>query len=416
MSSLLQELARFVIEIKFEDLPAPVVHEAKRTLLDSIGCALASITTDKGKMSIALARRLGGPAESSIIGAGGKVSCCNAALANGELINAMDYDALFSPIGGHISPNVIPAPMAIAESIDASGRDFVLATVLAHEITIRLSPALSPLAQFVQEEPGKMSIRWTPSYGFPRCNFGVVAGVGRLLKLDQNKMSHALGIAGHLSAVPTETKFSHSMPTAMTKYGAPGWQSTGGIIAALLAQMGYIGDVTVFDTEYGFWRFSGSEKWEPDRVMEGIGDKWHLLEQQYKPYPCCRLFHTALDCFIRIIDGNRLMPEDIERVKAFGHPFGELAACANNEIANHIDAQFSVAYAFAVAAHRVRVGVAWQDFDTMRNPKILGFMKKVSFQTHPLYNKERLKEPLMQMGRVEVVAKGKTFISLFKLL
>ena len=130
MSSLSQELARFVVETKFEDLPGEVVYEAKRLLLDSIGCAIAGITSDTGKISVGLARRLGGPPESSIIGLGDKVSCCNAAFVNGELIRALDYDAVY-----HIPPFVIPPSLALAESVRASGRDLILATVLGHEIS-----------------------------------------------------------------------------------------------------------------------------------------------------------------------------------------------------------------------------------------------------------------------------------------
>ena len=99
MNSFGQELARFVVETKFEHLPEAVVHEARRIFLDSIGCALAGITTDKGKISIALARRLGGPPESAIIGIGDKVSYCNAAFANGELINRWDSDPVVVPPG-----------------------------------------------------------------------------------------------------------------------------------------------------------------------------------------------------------------------------------------------------------------------------------------------------------------------------
>ena len=120
MSSLTQELAKFAAEIKFEDLPQTVVHEAKRVLLDSIGCALAGIAVDKGKIPVELARRSGGSPESSIIGVGGKVSCSNAAFANGELINALDYDTILVP-PGHVTPYVIPAPLAVAESVGASG-------------------------------------------------------------------------------------------------------------------------------------------------------------------------------------------------------------------------------------------------------------------------------------------------------
>lgn len=100
-SSLTDVLAIFAFETKFENLPGTVVHEAKRILLDSIGCALAGISTDKGKIAVQLAERLGGPSESSIIGRGDKVSCNSAAFTNGELINALDYDTILVP-PGHI--------------------------------------------------------------------------------------------------------------------------------------------------------------------------------------------------------------------------------------------------------------------------------------------------------------------------
>ena len=107
MSSLSQELAKFVIETKFDDLPEDVVHEGKRSLLDSIGSAIAGVTIDKGKIAVTVVKRLGGPQESSIIGVGDRVSCSNAAFANGELVNGLDYDAV-----PHIPPicTLIPHP------------------------------------------------------------------------------------------------------------------------------------------------------------------------------------------------------------------------------------------------------------------------------------------------------------------
>ncbi len=119
-----QQLVSFSLETNFNDLPGAVVHEVKCILLDSIGCGLAGLSVDKGKISVALARRLGGLPESTIIGIGDQVSCTSAGFANGELINALDYDALLHP-GGHISPNVIPASLALAETKGTSGKDFI---------------------------------------------------------------------------------------------------------------------------------------------------------------------------------------------------------------------------------------------------------------------------------------------------
>jgi 2-methylcitrate dehydratase PrpD len=103
------------------------------------------------------------------------------------------------------------------------------------------------------------------------------------------------------------------------------------------------------------------------------------------------------------------MPEDIESVKVLCHPTVELPCFQNTEVNNIIDTQFGIAYVFAVAANRVKVGVEWQDKATMKDPKVLGFMKKVSSHGHPDYGRLHMKDPLTTIGMVEVVAKGKTF-------
>jgi len=406
MSNLTQELASFAVDTKYEDLPVSVVHEAKLLLLDSIGCALAAITTDKGKMSLALARRLGGPPESSIIGMGGKVSCSSAALANGELICTLDFDVLMA--GGHATPFIIPPSLAVAENIGAPGKDLILATSLGYEVSARVAGAVQqPNGGFEGPEWEKFS--WGERNGQAHFNFGAAAGAGKLLKLDRDKMLNALGIAGHLCKVLTQVRYTFSAHRYLNKYEVPGWQNTGAVMAVLLAEMGYIGDTTVLDPEHGFWKFCGYGGWHPDKIMEGLGKTWIFTGAHYKQYPTCGMFHTALDCLYSIIDRNNLMPEDIESIKAFCHPTVEQPCFTNREVSNIVDAQFNPAYVFAVAAHRVRIGVEWQDLDTMRNPEILEFGKRITCQGHPQFGKQRQKDPSSSLSKVEVVAKGKTF-------
>ena len=140
MTKIARELARFALETGWDDLPASVVKETKLILMDSIGCALGASTTDKGKMSIALARRLGGPTESSIIGTGGKVSRTNAAFANGELILTLDFSNIIA--GGHDGAYIIPTLLAVGESVGASGKELIAATAVGLEISARLARAV----------------------------------------------------------------------------------------------------------------------------------------------------------------------------------------------------------------------------------------------------------------------------------
>jgi len=413
ISPELAELARFSVETAWEDLPAPVVHETKRLLLDSIGCALAGIAIDPGKIAVALARRLGGPPEASIIGVGDKVSCSSAVLANGQLVNAADYDAL--PGGGHTPPYIVPPPLAIAEMTGASGKELILATAIGFEIASRMS--LATRTYLPSEKPG-----WGPSTvrtGYAYCNFGAAAGAGKILKFNREKMANTLGLAGHLCQVLTWGTQGATLDGSgpMTKYGVPGWQNTGGVMAALLAEMGYMGDTMVLNPEAGFWHFCGYGDWHPERIVDGIGKTWQFITVNYKLYPSCRTTHAPLECFLRIMEHNHLTSEEIESVRVFGPQipkdiessksldthFGLQGFFKKREINSVLDIQFSIPNVFAIAANRLPVGMEWQDLDRVKTPEILDFARKVSFHFYPEENKN------LKINTVEVLARGKVY-------
>jgi 2-methylcitrate dehydratase PrpD len=406
VKNLSRELANFIVATMWEDLPSSTMQDVKYLLLDSFGCALSAVSTDKGKMVIALARRMGGPAESSIIGIGDKVSCISATMANGELMSAVDYDVVMP--GGHTTTFVIPPALALAESAKVSGKDLILANAIGYEISARISKATSnPMSGFKGPEFKEYSISGRSGQALD--NFGAVAGAGKILRLNRDKLSNALGIAGHMCQVLTTDKFTDSPKRPLNKYAAPGWQDTGAVMAALWAEMGYTGDTTVFDPDNGFGKFCGYAEWHPEKVAEGLGKIWNFKNIKYKIYPCCGMLHTALDCLYSIIDQNNLVPEEIESIKAFCHPTVEYPAFTNREVANIVDAQFNAAYVFAVAAHRVRIGVEWQEPDAMTNPRILEFMKRITCQAHPGFAKMRRKDPTSDLSKVEVLARGKKF-------
>ena len=178
MRKISEDLVKFIVETEYKDLPAEVIHEAKRSLLDALGCAIAGIATDKGKIAASLAKRLGGPQESAIIGIGDRVSCSNAAMANGELINGLDFDAI-----SHIHPFAIPPALAMAETTKASGRDLILSTVLAQEVAKRFTMALSNMLAKLTEEAKTPDVFGNSN----ECIFGATAGAGKVLKLRRRR-------------------------------------------------------------------------------------------------------------------------------------------------------------------------------------------------------------------------------------
>ncbi len=404
-----RELAKFAVDIRWEDLPLEVVHETKRILMDSIGCIIGALTIDKGKMSLALARRLGGNPEATIFGAGDKVSLMTAALANGELMFTLDYHNIMS--NAHDGTYILPTVLAFGESTGASGKDLILASALGCEISSRLAMAVRQHAVGVTSASGPLqspdATEGPRRLGNAYSNFGAAAGAGRLLKFDLQKMNHALGLAGHLCMILTKQRWGASEIRYLSKYGIPGWQNTGAVMAVLLAEEGYTGDTNVLAAKNGFANMAGYREWNPEKITEDLGKTWwYLYKLHYKPYPCCAVFHAELDCFIDILGKYHLRPEEIESVRAYGLASTAEGLFASDSVENLSSAQFNPRYIFSVAAHGIKVGPAWHDRSTATNPEILQFMKKVTLQRHPAYQNPQAIVPLSSPSKCEVTARG----------
>lgn len=241
MASITETIASFVETTRFSDFPEFVTHEMGRLMVDSFGCAIAGLSTERGKIAMNAARELGGPAESGIIGTHDKVSCANAAFANGELMNALDFDAL-SNVGRHDVPTLLAATLALAEKARTSGEDLVTATALALEISGRIKSAILGMHAPGPEE-GKML--WPAVNGYSSASLRAAAGAAKLLNLGKDQIANAIGLAGYMCPPNTMRKWVETSPVRMTKYGPPGWGAQVGVTAALLAEKGY-GGIRIF--------------------------------------------------------------------------------------------------------------------------------------------------------------------------
>ena len=412
MSEITRGLAEFSINTRYEDLPPRIIKETKRVLMEHIGCALGGLTTDKGKMNAAIGRRYGGPPEASIIGTNDIVSCNSAALANGELMITLDYSDIIA--GGHDGTYVIPSVLAMAEMNMVSGKDLVLATAIGLEVSARLARAVGrhniTVEDIQRQRQGKMGIT-----GNAYSNFGAAAGAARLMGMDVDTTHHALGIAGHLCMVLSYGRWGADGHNYMAKYAVPGWQSTGAVTAVLLAEMGYIGDLTVLDNpERGFTFFTGYPNWYPEEITKDLGKDWCFdFRLHYKPYPCCGVFHSGLDCVYDIIEPNNIKAEEIESVTVYGRgmmgPLDESGKPVAKVPSSISAAQFNMPYNISVACHRITRGVEWVDHDTINNPDIINFMPKVSIKPNPDYDKVMSEDPLSALSKVDIVARGQTF-------
>lgn len=408
MTTNVEMLSRFAFETRVDRMPADVVEESKRLLVDSIGCALAGHVHPKGQIGVRYARLQGPGApgeQATVLGAGVRVASTAAAFANGELINALDYDAVLPP--GHVSPYVIPGALAAAEAAGASGADLLCAVALAHEISNRVGKALDYLRDLKDGVPTP-----PPVFGYSSTVFGAAAAIGRVRGHSAATIMHSMAIAGAMAPVNTQWSWSMHTPTATVKYGIAGAVTQAAMSAAYLAELGHTGDIQVLDDgEHGFRRLIGSSRWVPANITPNLGERWYFpQEQTYKPYPHCRILHAPLDVLANIIRDNDIRPEEIESIRAWVEAWVLQPLWTNRHIEHVTQAQFSIAHGLALGAHRIPAGKAWQAPEVVFDPSVLALMDKVHYEVHPDYSKQLAANPAARPARIEVKARGRTFV------
>ena len=392
MADNTEKFAAAVTKANYGDLPSEVVHESKRALLDSIGCAVAGLSMRASIIAVELAKRLGGPGEASIIGTGYRVASVNAAFANAQLINAQDFDP-----GSvlHDTPAVIAGALAVAETVKAPGKDLILAIALGHELATRLKSA---------EGPGLMT------EGFAAVTLAVAASVGRLLHLNPEQMRNAVGIASFIHPPNTVRRYFNTSPVWMTKYTVFGPIAQAGVTAALLAQMGFTGDREALDGDYASWKPTGERVWDADKVTDGLGVEW-THSMGYKRYPSNLPSAGAKDCFIDIIEKHHIQPDEIEKITIRMSPLWKHRSIRDNRLQTEEDYIFNVPYQLACAAYRINP-TRWLDPDVRRDPKLQAFMQRVTFDIgcdERAFELAKRADPSANLMSAEVVSSRGTF-------
>jgi 2-methylcitrate dehydratase PrpD len=406
MTRIVEQLANFGVNTRFEDLPAPVAEEARRLVLDSIGCALAAVDHPRGRIGIEYGRSVAGQGHAAIIGTTHRVSALGAAIANGELINALDMDAVVPP--GHVTPYVLPGALAVGETSQCSGRDLIRAVAVSHEMSWRIGKAMDYLRDM---KDGQLN---TPKvFGFASTVFGATAAIGMLQRQSGETLAHSLSIAGYISPVQSMMAFFHHAPSTTIKYTMAAALVQSAMLAANMGLLGHRGDFQLLDdAEHGYARFIGTQRWAPERITADLGEKWGFTsEQLYKLYPHCRILHGPLDCLTEIVEKNDIRPEEIDSIELLVEGFVEKPTWLTQDIQHVHDGQFSIAHGMAIGAHRLPPGREWQDPSNVFGPSVLALMKKVRHRVHPDYIRELSSHASARPSRVEVKARGQTFVA-----
>lgn len=403
--TMIERFAKFARETALKSLPEDVVRESRRILLDSIGVGVAGVGELKGKAGIAYGRLMGGLGDATILGTGDRVSPFGAAFANGELINALDMDAVLPP--GHVTPYVLPPIMAVAEAQRLSGAAVIEAIAVAHEMSHRIGMGMDYLRD---TKDGKVDP--PPVFGYAETIFGATAAIGMLRGVAEEVIANALGVAGSISPVNSQVAWFQHAPSSTIKYLHAGVLTQSAFTAAYAAEFGHRGDLRILDDEeFGYRRFIGTRRWFADRMIEGLGEAWRFPAQQsFKPYPHCRILHALIDAMTEMLDANGIAVEEIEGIKVYVEGMVEQPVWLNREILMTHDAQFSIAHGISVGAHRVPPGRAWMDPELVFGDSVMGLMEKVRHAVHPDYVKLLSGDAASRPAKVEVQARGRTFV------
>ncbi|HEV7846489.1 MAG TPA: MmgE/PrpD family protein [Thermoleophilaceae bacterium] len=359
--------ARFVLALERSSVPADAAESATLHFLDALGCGLAAAGTGEGLAARTAVAGSGG-GDASIIGERAPASAAMAALANGTLCHALDFDDTHPDGVTHVSAVLAPASLAAAQSARADGTTLLMAYLGGAELTIRLGMAASGAFH-------RRGFHPTSVCGV----FGAAAASARLLELTDDQAANALGVAGSFAG----GVFEYLSDGSATKPLHAGWAAHGGVLAALIARAGGSGPRSVFDGRYGLYATHADGSIDP-AAFEGLGDRWELARTSFKAYPACHYMHGCLDA-VEVLRGRGLPdPSLIESIEVAVPPVGiqlVLEPAADKPAPRTpYDAKFSLPWALAELITRGRLDTRSFTGEAIDDPDVVALARRVTYR------------------------------------
>ena len=298
-----RELASFLSRLRYEDVPAEAVERTKDLFLDWVGSALAGRKERPVRALERFAREMGpsaGPSED--LTSRRRTSPLFAALVNGAASHVVEQDDLHNASVFHPATVVFPAALAAAQQTGTSGREFLAASVAGYEAGVRVGSFLGRSHYRVFHTTGTAG------------TLAAAAAVSHLLGLDEETMLHALGSAGTQAAGLWE--FLRDAADSKQLHTAKA--ASDGLLAAYLTRDGFTGAQSILEGERGMAAGMSSDA-DPEKLVEGLGESWAVLETSFKYHASCRHTHPAADALLKGMEERGLAADDIAHVRARVH-------------------------------------------------------------------------------------------------
>jgi 2-methylcitrate dehydratase PrpD len=359
-----QLLADFAVRSVPDDVPAQVYTESIRSFLNWTGCAVGGSIHPTIDSALAAIEPFVGPREASVLGRGDKLDLLHAALVNGISSHVFDFDDTHLKTIIHPAGPIASALLPLAETRSMSGREFLHAFILGVEVECRIGNAVYP---------NHYDVGWhiTGTAGV----FGAAAAAGKVLGLDQQQMTWALGVAA------TQSSGLREMFGTMCKPFHPGRAAQNGLFAAHLAEQNFTSSDRGIEAPRGFAHVL-STKFDPDEITGGLGATWEISLNTYKPFACGIVIHPAIDGCIQLRNAHGLKAADVASITLKVHPL-VLELTGKTEPRTGLEGKFSVYHSCAAAIVHGRCGEHEYSDEVVRDKEIVALRCKVQAEVGP---------------------------------
>ncbi|WP_341957578.1 MmgE/PrpD family protein [Pseudomonas sp. RC10] len=367
--SLSLQLAHFIERTTWSDIPAHVRHEAHRALVNYFAVSLAGCSDPDVAKAATLFTRFNAGGAAHVIGRADVMDMLNAASLNAMSANVFDYDDTHIPTILHPTAPVAAALFALAETQPVSGEQLLLAFVLGVEVECRIAMAISP-------EHYRRGWHITSTCGV----FGAAAAIGKVLGLDARQLVGAFGNASAQASGLVET-----LGSAAKSMGV-GNAARNGLLSALLAQDGFVGPDQPLEGERGFLKVFGEQP-RFDEISVGLGERWALLANTYKPYPCGVVLNPVIQACLELARDRTWGLDDIQRIELTGHPLLRQRT-DRPDIRFGRQSQVSAQHAVAVSLATGKAGLAEFSDAAVSDQRLRALYERVHFVDDADYSVE----------------------------
>ncbi len=373
------KLENFILDTDWQDLPFEVQERLKGCFIDLMGALVVGSRSGQFNAGLALAKSIFGSGDIAVIGTRDRLSFAGAATAMGHSSNAYDIDDGHNITRAHPGTSFVGAILAAAYEKNVSRNEFLTTLFVAYETTIRMGAALMDYYNYAHS---------SGTFGA----VGVAAGVGRLFGFDKVKLNNAISVAEfNAPLVPGIRSVEYP---SMNKDGVPFGVMTG-VLAVLDTMCGFTGNKHMLEAD------------EYRHYLDDLGKKYQVMDLYFKPYPCCRWAHPAIDACLEIINKHNVSPNNIKKVII--HTFRRATMLSKIIPQTADEAQYNIAYPVASAIIYGDFGFIQVMEENLNNPDVIEMMDRLEFKVDKNLD-ERF--PAERICRAEIeTLDGKNYIS-----